>query len=200
MKWVRHSLAALGLLVLLVTLTPFTTWWAQRMAGPVYATGGDVLIVLSGSVVDGQYLGESSYWRCVYAVLAWRQGHFQSILLTGRASEQTPAAVLMRDFLLAHGVPASVIVIEQESRNTRENAQRSAPLLAAMPGRKILLTSDYHMPRALAVFRHAGISVEPLPAPDAGKRSYRWQGRWPAFLDLSVESAGWVWYWWNGWL
>ena len=200
LRWLRHSFAALGLLVLLVTLTPFTTWWAQRMAGPAYATGGDVLIVLSGSVIDGQYLGESSYWRCVYAVIAWRQGHFQRILLTGRASEQTPAAVLMRDFLLAHGVPAGAIVVEQESSNTRENAQRSAPLLAAMPGRKILLTSDYHMPRALAVFRHEGIAVEPLPAPDAGKRSFRWQGRWPAFLDLCVESAGWVWYRLHGWL
>ena len=200
LRWLRHSFAALGLFVLLVTLTPFTTWWAQRMAGPTYATGGDVLIVLSGSVIDGQYLGESSYWRCVYAVIAWRQGHFQRILLTGRASEQTPAAVLMRDFLLAHGVPAGAIVTEQESNNTRESAQRSAPLLAAMPGRKILLTSDYHMPRALAVFRHEGIAVEPLPAPDAGKRSFRWQGRWSAVLDLCVESAGWVWYRLHGWL
>jgi uncharacterized SAM-binding protein YcdF (DUF218 family) len=200
MRWLRNGLAALGLLVLLVTLTPFTTWWAQRMAGPIYATGGDVLIVLSGSMVDDQYLGESSYWRCVYAVVAWRQGHFQRILITGKASEKVPAAVLMRDFLLAHGVPASVIVIETESSSTRENAQRSAPLLAAMPGRKVLLTSDYHMPRGLAVFRHEGIVVEPLPAPDAGKRSFRWQGRWPAFLDLCVESAGWVWYRLNGWL
>ena len=200
MKWVRHGLAALGFLVLLVTVTPFTTWWAQRMAGSVYATGGEVLIVLSGSMVDDQYLGESSYWRCVYAVVAWRQAPFQRILLTGKASEKVPAAALMRDFLVTHGVPSNVIVIEPDSRNTRENAQRSASLLAAMPGRKILLTSDYHMPRALAVFRHEGITVEPLPAPDAGKRSFRWQGRWPAFLDLCVESAAWVWYQLNGWL
>jgi len=200
MKWVRHALSALGLLVLLVTITPFTTWWAQAMAGPVYATRGDVLIVLSGSVVDDQYLGESSYWRCVYAVIAWRQGHFQRILLTGKASDKTPVAVLMRDFLLAHGVPTEAISIETESRNTRENAQRSKPLLSAIPGRKILLTSDYHMLRALAVFRREGIAVEPLPAPDAGKRSYRWQGRWPAFLDLCIESGGWVWYRMNGWL
>jgi uncharacterized SAM-binding protein YcdF (DUF218 family) len=102
--------------------------------------------------------------------------------------------------LLAHGVPPGVIVLEQESQNTRESAQRSAPLLAAMPGRKVLLTSDYHMPRALAVFRHEGIAVEPLPAADAGKRSFRWQGRWPAFLDLCVESAGWIWYQLHGWL
>ena len=170
------------------------------MAGPVYASDGEVLIVLAGSMVDGQYLGESSYWRCIYTVLTWKQGQFSRILISGKASAGTPAAVLMRNFLVAHGIPSSAITVETESMSTRENAQRSAPLLAGITGRKVLLTSDYHMPRALAVFRHEGITVEPFPDPDAGKRSSRWQGRWPAFLDLCVESAGWVWYRLNGWI
>lgn len=200
LRWIRHSLAALGLFLLLVTLTPCTTWWAQNMAGPVYASGGDILIVLAGSTVDDQYLGESSYWRCIYTVLAWKQGQFSRILISGKANAGTPAAVLMRNFLVAHGISSSAITLETESMSTRENAQRSAPLLAGMPGRKVLLTSDYHMPRALAVFRHEGVSVEPLPAPDAGKRSSRWQGRWQAFVDLCVESTSWVWYRFHGWI
>ena len=200
LRWIRHGLAALGFFLLLVTLTPCTTWWAQTMAGPVYASGGEVLIVLAGSTVDDQYLGESSYWRCIYTVLAWKQGKFSHILISGKATAGTPAAVLMRNFLVAHGIPPSAITVEAESMSTRENAQRSASLLAGMRGRNVLLTSDYHMPRALAVFRHEGIDVEPFPAPDAGKRSSRWQGRWPAFLDLCVESGSWVWYRLHGWI
>jgi uncharacterized SAM-binding protein YcdF (DUF218 family) len=199
-RWIWRCLSALGLLVLLVTITPCTTWWAQRMAGAANTPGGGVLIVLAGSMVDDQYLGESSYWRSVYTVLTWRQGRYQQILISGRASGGTPAAALMRDFLVAHGVPSGVISVETESRSTRENAQRSAPLLAAIRGRKVLLTSDYHMPRALAVFRREGIKVEPLPVPDAGKRSSHWRGRWPAFLDLCSESGAWLWYWLHGWL
>lgn len=200
LRSIRHGLTALGLFLLLVTATPCTTWWAQQMAGPVYASGGDILIVLAGSTVDGQYLGESSYWRCIYAVLAWKQGQFSRILISGKASTGTPAAVLMRNFLVAHEVDAAAIIVEPESTSTRENAQRSALLLAGMTGRKVLLTSDYHMSRALAVFRREGIAVEPLPAADAGKRSSRWQGRWPAFLDLCVESGSWIWYRLHGWI
>ena len=198
-RYAVSMLAGIGILVVLVSATPFTVWWAQRMAGPVYARSGDVLIVLAGSTVDGMYLGESSYWRSVYAVLAWRQGGFSRILIAGRASDGTPASVMMRGFLLAHGVPAEAITVETESRTTRENASMAAPFVAG-GGRLVLLTSDYHMPRALAVFRKQGILVEPMPAADAGKRGFRWQGRWPAFLDLCTETAAWCWYRANGWI
>lgn len=200
LRLIRLGLTALGALVFLVTMTPCTSWWAQRMAGPVYASGGEVLIVLAGSTVDDQYLGESSYWRCIYTVLAWRQGQFSRILISGKASAGTPAAVLMRHFLVAHGIDATSIIVESESTSTRENARRSAHLLAGMTGRKVLLTSDYHIPRALAVFRREGLEVEPLPAPDASKRGSHWRGRWPAFLDLCVESGSWLWYRLRGWI
>jgi uncharacterized SAM-binding protein YcdF (DUF218 family) len=196
---VSFVLISIGLLVVLVSATPLTVWWAQRMAGPVYAQTGDVLIVLAGSTVDGLYLGESSYWRSVYAVLAWRQGGFQKVILVGRASHRMPASEMMRHFLVSHGVPPERIVLETESQNTQENARMVAPLLPT-GGKRVLLTSDYHMPRALAVFRRQGIAVEPLPVPDAGKRGSRWQGRWPAFLDLCTETVAWCWYRANHWI
>jgi uncharacterized SAM-binding protein YcdF (DUF218 family) len=194
-KAIRNALTVLGLLVAVVTATPFTTWWAQRMAATAGTMEGETLIVLGGSTVDGQYLGESSYWRCVFAVLAWRHGRFQNVVISGR-----DAAPLMRDFLAGQGVPLDRIRLEIESGNTWENARRTAALLAGSPGRKVLLTSDSHMPRALGAFRKAGLGVQPLPAPDAGKRSSRWQGRWPAFLDLCAESAAWAWYRIRGWV
>lgn len=203
-RWVSRVLSGIGLLVLLVSVTPVTVLWAQWMAGGVFTQSGDVLIVLAGSTVNGQFLGESSYWRSVYAVRAWRGGGFRRLLLVGRAAPAAapavePAALLMRGFLVAHGVPAERIEVETESQTTFENARMTAPLVAG-GGRLVLLTSDYHMPRALAVFRKQGLVVEPMPAPDAGKRGSRWQGRWPAFLDLATETAAWCWYRFKGWV
>jgi uncharacterized SAM-binding protein YcdF (DUF218 family) len=94
----------------------------------------------------------------------------------------------MKDFLISGGVPASAIVVEGRSRSTRENALYTKPILTALPGRKVLLTSDYHMFRARLVFRKVGIEVIGRPIPDVRKRAVHLSGRWGAFLDLCVET------------
>jgi len=97
-------------------------------------------------------------------------------------------------------VPAQAIQIETQSRSTRENALYVKALLAGVPGRKVLLTSDYHMFRAHRAFKKAGLEVVPRPYPDAGKRASGWTGRWPAFLDLVRETIKIGYYYAHGWI
>jgi len=62
------------------------------------------------------------------------------------------------------GIPAERIVLERESRNTRENAEQSARIVQARGWKSLLLvTSALHVPRALASFRAAGLSPDVLP-------------------------------------
>jgi uncharacterized SAM-binding protein YcdF (DUF218 family) len=71
---------------------------------------------------------------------------------------------LARDLLVAIGVAADRITIEEKSRNTCENARYSKA--AAKPGtgeKWLLITSANHMPRAVACFRAAGFHVVPYP-------------------------------------
>src|SRR5215813_5065330 len=56
------GLAGLGLLVVLVTMTPLVSWWAGALAGPWEDPAGDVLIVLGGSLLADGVMGPSSYW------------------------------------------------------------------------------------------------------------------------------------------
>src|SRR5262245_40190209 len=77
------GLAGLGFLCVLVTATPLVSWWATILAGPWADPTGDVLIVLAGSSLDGGLIGESSYWRATYAVLAWRAGGFRRVVVSG---------------------------------------------------------------------------------------------------------------------
>jgi uncharacterized SAM-binding protein YcdF (DUF218 family) len=95
--------------------------------------------------------------------------------------------VAIRDYMISQGVPAEEILIETRSRNTRENALYARPLLDALPGKKVLLTSDYHMYRAQHAFARAGIQTEPAPIPDVYKLSLRLESRWSAFLELCEE-------------
>ena len=62
------------------------------------------------------------------------------------------------------GVAKARLMMERRSRNTQENAEFSKAMLAPKSGERwLLVTSAYHMPRAVGVFRQAGFPVEPYP-------------------------------------
>jgi uncharacterized SAM-binding protein YcdF (DUF218 family) len=68
------------------------------------------------------------------------------------------------------GVAAERITAEEQSRNTIENAVFSRLIARPKPGERwLLVTSAYHMPRAMAAFRAAGFAVEAYPV-DWGTR------------------------------
>src|SRR5206468_7108626 len=63
------------------------------------------------------------------------------------------------------GIAQRRLTMERRSRNTMENAEFSKALAAPKPGERwLLVTSAYHMPRAIGVFRAAGFEVEACPA------------------------------------
>src|ERR1700730_13620600 len=62
------------------------------------------------------------------------------------------------------GVARGRIIVEDHSRNTVENAVYSKTIVQPNSGERwLLVTSAYHMPRAIGVFRKVGISVESYP-------------------------------------
>lgn len=79
----------------------------------------------------------------------------------GQAPPAQTEAAAMRQFLLALGVPDSAIVMEGKSINTIGNMEEARALVGT--GRVALVTSGYHMPRALRLARKAGLAVEAFP-------------------------------------
>lgn len=69
-----------------------------------------------------------------------------------------------RQFLAELGVNTDRMIFERESRSTHENALFAHKLVHPRPGEVwLLVTSAYHMPRAVAVFRKIGWDVVPFP-------------------------------------
>ena len=63
------------------------------------------------------------------------------------------------------GIAKNRLTMERGSRNTQENAEFSKALVAPKAGERwLLVTSAFHMPRSVGVFRKAGFAVEPYPA------------------------------------
>jgi uncharacterized SAM-binding protein YcdF (DUF218 family) len=194
------ALAAVGLLFFIVTFTPVNFWWTNQLAGAWNDPAGEVLVVPGADSIEG-IIGYSSYWRSVYAVLSWKRGGFRTVVVCGGGDKGQPStAEQMRDFMVAQGIPASAVRVETESGSTRENALKSKAILDQLAGRKVLLTSDYHMFRANRAFRKAGIDVQPSPFPDAIKQSMSRWNRWGVFLGLCRETGKIGYYFMRGWI
>jgi len=105
--------------------------------------------------------------RVWHAAHLFHAGKAPLVLLSGgadrgqyRYSEAQAMAVFMQDL----GVPVGALLLEEDSRSTRENASFSARLLKDRGvGHILLVTSALHMPRALKLFSEQGFQVEAAP-------------------------------------
>lgn len=152
--------------------------YAPLMA-PVPATGRTVIVVMGAGELpvrawDGTVWPKPNASGVARVVEARRvYGLYQDAIIissggasSGEATAPTSGAS-MRDALVLLGVPPSRILVEDRSRNTREEALQIGPMLASLqPERVVLVTSDIHMWRSLGAFRAAGIDAVPAIARD----------------------------------
>lgn len=193
-RWCWNGLAAFGLFYLLITCTPLTRWWTEALAGRWDGPDGEVLVVLAGSDL-ADVLGDSSYWRAVYAVRAMRSVRYRQVIVSGNAGSGK-----IREFIAGHGLDVRDVQVESQSKDTHENAAFTIPLIPPGVKRVVLLTSDYHVNRSVRVFRKAGLEVRSFPAPDGLKRYGSPGRRWIVFLDLCMETVKLAYYWGRGWI
>ncbi len=130
----------------------------------------DVAIVLGGfshskqEPRDRLHLTRSGT-RLTHALQLYHEGRVRKILITGGSGqvfgEKRPEALEVETFLDHLNFPREDLLIESDSRNTRENAIFSKALLAeTLPNatRLLLLTDGLHMPRAQRCFKKAGLT------------------------------------------
>lgn len=174
----RLLFAASALLFVAFGFTQLPDWIVHRMETAVAAGKIDAppagIIVLGGGLSannqtpgDGYHLGESAD-RIVKGLALKRRYPDARLIYSGglgslsqRGTPETGAAAMLVDALYADEV---TIEYEGRSRNTWENARFTAQMLGDDAGGPwVLVTSGFHMPRAIACFRAAGVDVIPAP-------------------------------------
>jgi uncharacterized SAM-binding protein YcdF (DUF218 family) len=129
----------------------------------------DGIIVLGGAEETGAhrlwggYQANEAGERLVEAaVLAHRFPAARLVFTGGTArvggvEDTTDPSVMARDLWIGLGIAPERIVLEQESRNTAENAAMAREMVRPAAGETwVLVTSAFHMPRAVEVFRRQG--------------------------------------------
>ena len=167
------SVCAGGLGALVLLSLPVVSGQLMRFATPYAAVDlrqpptAQAVVILAGGVrryapeYNQDAPSDATWQRLVYGARLARRTQLP-ILLTGGNGE----AAAMRAFLDAD-LNLRAKWVEERARNTAENAEFSAQLLAGDGVHDILLvTSDWHMRRAVAEFELQGFRVFPAPVTD----------------------------------
>jgi uncharacterized SAM-binding protein YcdF (DUF218 family) len=196
LRWRRTALTLQAGLVIIIVLAGFTSIGAMliqplenRFDRPEPPQTVSAIIVLGGStlgrigsarnVTELNTAGD----RMTAAVALSRRYQDAPIVFSGGigtiiADGETEAASAKR-FFLEQGIPASRLVMEDQARNTEENAALTAELLDVADAPALLVTSAFHMPRSIGLFRKAGVDVVGWPV------DYRSTGRQGFELDIA---------------
>ena len=136
-------------------------------------SNADYIVVLGGGIgfpetprvaLEFRYMGD----RLLQAARLYRAGKAPKIVVSGGnanpASGRLSEAEYAAQLLLELGVPATAVVLETNSSNTAENAAFTADLLSEPQKLNLLLvTSAFHMPRAMLAFSSEGFQVIAAP-------------------------------------
>ncbi|MCL5966539.1 MAG: YdcF family protein [Deltaproteobacteria bacterium] len=154
---------------------------------------GDVIVLLGGGVEDEapDFSGEGAprgemLGRLVTAARLQKRLGVPVVVSGGTPFKgKKPEAPIVRRFLVDLGVPPDRVIAEDGSHDTFENARYSCDVCRKQGFRRpILVTSAFHMPRAVLLFERAGEKVVPYPA------AYRtWPGKRYVWAD-SLPGAG----------
>ena len=145
----------------------FPPWDAARGAP-------DGIIILGGSidadlsVAHGGAVVRSEADRIIAAAVLARRYPNARILFTGGSANLLSNDAKEADYAGALfeslGVAKARLTMERRSRNTQENVEFSKAMVAPKSGERwLLVTSAFHMPRSVGLFRKAGFAVEPYP-------------------------------------
>jgi uncharacterized SAM-binding protein YcdF (DUF218 family) len=152
----------------------------------------DAIVVLGCRVAEGS-LSPPAQRRVERGARAFHAGLAERVVVAGgRRWNRAQEAEEFAQELARLGVPDSVVLREDRSLTTAENARFTADLLAPLGAERVgIVTCDWHMPRALWVFGRAGLVATPVaatsPAVTLRKRLARGAyeyGKW--CLDVAV--------------
>jgi uncharacterized SAM-binding protein YcdF (DUF218 family) len=190
----------------------------RPLASAADARGATVVVVLGSGSVNLRAAGRQLSSVTMEAGLRVLEAARLSELLNGplviasggvteHDADAAPESVALRRALIELGVRADRILLESESKNTRDEAVMIKPMLEARGVVNfVLVTSPLHMRRSMLAFEHEGMHPIPSPAPLVPDRSRDSSWLLPSDLWLQIgDSAIYEWlarayYWSRGWL
>ena len=118
------------------------------------------IIVLGAQVKENGELSIQLKWRLDKAMEVYSQNP-QTIVVCGARGKNEPVseAQAMREYLISNGISEKDILMEDTSFNTRQNLVNAKDMMPGNIKKVLIVTSSYHLPRALALASDIGLEA-----------------------------------------
>ncbi len=159
----------------------------------------DAIIVLGAQVKPDRTPSVQLTWRLDKAAEAFAKHHVPIVVCGAQGSDEPcPESVIMKQYLVEErNVPDYLVLEDPDSRNTYENLGNAQKLLAGNADikRVLIVTSDYHVPRSMAIAGDLGFEAEGLGSPclpeywikNHGREALAWCKYWlKKYLHISL--------------
>lgn len=214
--WVRLGLglgALGGVMILVAGLSPLSGLVALPLEErfPPFASDDErpvAGIIVLGGAIDTRTSGErrqlvlndAGERQIAMAALARRYPQSRLVFTggSGNLGGGSPSeSEIVGRYADQMGLPRTRLILEDRSRNTRENAAFTADMVKPKPGERwLLVTSAWHMPRAIGCFRQAGFDVTAYPV---DYRTGGWGDAWrfntftsDGLMTLDLMTKEWI--------
>lgn len=204
-------------------------WWEYPIQPNLPASTDStnrIAVVLTGSLINtlkevppsvqtkygvSRFLLGREIDRAGQALFLYKTGAVQKILISGgngdlpiQVEQASDEGEMTAQFLVVAGVRPNDIILEKKSRNTHENALFTAQMLRKRfnTNQCVLITSAWHMRRAVGCFQKEGVRVTPFASSFMSRQRSFLPGEWllpheSAFFDsyyLVRELVGYLTY------
>jgi uncharacterized SAM-binding protein YcdF (DUF218 family)/glycosyltransferase involved in cell wall biosynthesis len=197
----RRTIQALGTAVALYLLLFYTPliWWIGaplKIAAP--PGPADAIVVFAGGVGESGKAGVGFQERVTQAVALYKAGYAPRVIFSSGYVFTIREAEMMKAVAVDNGVPADAILLEEKAANTFENVNYTRRILDDNGWRRILLVSSpYHMRRALWTWHNVApeVSVTPTPVPQSDFYASSWGASFDQIRGILHEYAALTYYW-----
>lgn len=148
----------------------------------------DVALVLGNTVNPDGTLSPRLEGRMAEALRRYREGWFGLMVVSGGVGEEgRDEAAAMRDYLVANGVPADVVIADNLGADTYSSVLNVRAILRARNLHSVFVVTQYfHVPRTRLALHRAGIGT--VYASHA--RYFEWRD----FFSVQRDLVAWMWY------
>jgi len=136
----------------------------------------DAIVIFAGGAGETGRAGGGALERLKQAVDLYKAGYARSLIISSGYVYTLHEAEVMRASAIDEGIPAPAILLEEKASNTYQNVRYVDDILRAHSWTRILLVSSpYHMRRALLVWHRVAPEVAVVPTPPIDSQFYEHQ-------------------------